>query len=332
MIVDSVEQLIGNTPILRLRFNNNAAELFLKLEMLNPSGSMKDRMASKIISSIESDFGIDGEFSLVESSSGNTATSLAMISALKNKKFTAIMDGHASKEKVLAVRAFGAEVEFVFAADGQLATSSRDEEAERRSQNDDRTVWTMQHNNPNNSIGYLGMADELICDLGNEIHTLIGSIGTGGSLCGTSRYLKSKIPSLITVAVEPQGSVIFGGPGHNYLQSGTGTPEGAEIGLVIDYDCLDSALRVGDKEAFCVCRQFARRFGILIGGSAGGVVFEALRYCIDGEGKGKRVVAIVADSGMKYLTSIYDDTWIQSHVGNITTELDYVHSLFQHIL
>jgi len=314
MIVNSILETIGRTPLLHLPLRGGEVDLYLKLEMFNPTGSMKDRMALSMVNSLPL---TPNEIAavIVESSSGNTASALAMISAVRSFEFTALMDSHASLDKILTVRAFGSDVRVVGNSDGALATDERDEEAKRIA-SEDGAHWTEQHNNPANADGYIGLAAELLEDLGPTITHFVSAIGTGGSLCGTARQLRSHIPRLQVIGVEPAGSVIFGGPGGCYHQSGTGTPEGANVGVVIDYDVIDGGRKVSDDKAFSMCHYLARHHGLLIGGSSGGAIYEAVSMAQEVP-VGSRIVTLACDSGTKYLDTIFNRDWLSAHDINI---------------
>ncbi|WP_259782580.1 PLP-dependent cysteine synthase family protein [Aestuariispira ectoiniformans] len=323
MIVSSLSELIGNTPILRIPFQGNKVELFIKLEIFNPCGSMKDRMALSMLNRVEQQAGDPDQLHIVESSSGNTATALSMLCTERNYKFTAIMDGHAAADKVSAVRALGGEVRLIGAAEGRLATAERDEIAHRLAAEDDNTYCTAQHDNPANADGYTALAGELLNQIGPNITHFFAAIGTGGSLCGTSRALKQANPAITVIGVEPEGSIIFGGPAQDYLQSGTGTPDGASVGLVIDYEVIDQGKKVSDLMAFATCRALANCYGLMVGGSAGGAIFEAIRYCATAP-EGTRVVTLACDNGTKYLDSIYDDEWLRTRLPDIDQAINEV--------
>ncbi|MCZ4354151.1 cysteine synthase family protein [Roseovarius aestuarii] len=310
MIIKSLTETIGNTPLLHLGESSTGANTYLKLEMFNPTGSMKDRMAYNMIETLQSDMsGFDGPPKIVESSSGNTASALSMLCAARGWEFTAIMDGHASKDKVRAVRALGGKVEFVGDGTGSLSTADRDALAREIAESSEDTFWTAQHDNPANGAGYAGLCDELVCDLGDDIYAFVAAIGTGGSLCGTAEALKEINPSTIVIGVEPEGSVIFGGPAHEYHQSGTGTPQGADVGLVINYDVIDEGRKVSDRDAFTTCHFLARKFGLLVGGSTGGAVFEAMRIA-DTAPAQANIVTLACDNGSKYLDTIFSNEWL----------------------
>lgn len=206
------------------------------------------------------------------------------------------------------MKALGAEL--VYVADNgteELATAAREELAENMAR-EDNTIFTEQHNNPANGDGYFPVAHELNEALDGRIDVLIGAVGTGGALCGTGRELTRLISGVAVIGVEPKGSIAFGGPAHDYYQSGTGTPEGAEIGALVDFDLIDEGVRVGDIEAFATCRVVART-GLLIGGSAGGVVYEALTR-LPASAPGTTMVALVNDGGEKYMDTVFNDDWM----------------------
>ncbi|MFC0804486.1 PLP-dependent cysteine synthase family protein [Ensifer sp. P24N7] len=314
MIVNSILETIGRTPLLHLPLRDGEVDLYLKLEIFNPTGSMKDRMALSMVNSLPLTPN-EATADIVESSSGNTASALAMISAVRRLVFTALMDSHASLDKILTVRAFGGDVRVVGKSDGALATDERDEEAKRIA-TEEGAHWTEQHNNPANATGYEGLAAELLDDLGPTITHFVSAIGTGGSLCGTAHQLRPHIPGLQVIGVEPVGSVIFGGQGGCYRQSGTGTPEGANVGLVIDYDVIDLGRKVSDDKAFSMCHYMARHHGLLVGGSTGGAIYEALSVAREAP-VGSRIVTLACDSGTKYLDTIFNQEWLLLHKINL---------------
>ncbi|MGW1376037.1 cysteine synthase family protein [Streptomyces sp. NPDC002446] len=309
-VVSRISDLIGHTPLLELAVSATGSRLLLKLEMFNPTGTAKIRMARQMILDAEERGVLRPGGRIVESTSGNTGLGLAVIAAERGYTFTAVVDHHACADKLRAMKALGTELVHVV-DDGteELATAAREELAEELARGRDNTVFTEQHNNPSNGVGYFPVAHELYEALDGRLDVLIGAVGTGGALCGTARELRTLIPSCTTVGVEPKGSIAFGGPAHDYYQSGTGTPEGAEIGALVDFALIDEGVKVGDVEAFATCRAVART-GLLIGGSAGGVVHEALRR-LSALPPGATMVALVNDGGEKYLDTVFNDTWMQ---------------------
>ncbi|MER7762276.1 cysteine synthase family protein [Streptomyces sp. NPDC097619] len=311
MITHKMSELIGRTPLLSLPVAEGSARVLLKLEQFNPTGTAKIRMARNMVDEAEAAGLLAPGGRLVESTSGNTGLGLALVAAERGYKFTAVVDNHSCADKLRAMRAYGAEILNVAGDADGLATAERDAVAQRLA-DEAGAHWTAQHRNPGNPDGYRALARELHEDLGDDIHYLYGAVGTGGSLCGTGRVLRERIPELRIVGVEPVGSVVFGGEGAPYHQSGTGTPAGSEIGPVVDYALFDEGVKAGDAEAFETCRYLARNFGILIGGSAGGVVHKALERARTA-GPGTTVVVLVCDGGERYLDTVFDDDWMAAH-------------------
>ncbi|MFD5621497.1 PLP-dependent cysteine synthase family protein [Streptomyces yangpuensis] len=311
MIKSKISELIGRTPLLELSVADGSATVLLKMEQFNPTGTAKIRMARNMVDEAEAAGLLAPGGWLVESTSGNTGLGLALIAAERGYKFTAVVDNHSSADKLRGMRAFGADILNVAGDADGLATAERDTTAERLAA-EHGAYWTAQHRNQGNPNGYRALARELHDDLGDGIDYLYGAVGTGGSLCGTGRFLRERIPGLKIIGVEPVGSVVFGGEGAPYHQSGTGTPEGSEIGAVVDYEVFDQGVKASDAEAFETCRYLARNFGILIGGSAGGVVYKALEQARSA-GPGSTIVVLVCDGGDKYLDTVFNDDWMAAH-------------------
>lgn len=331
-IVDCVSDLIGGTPLFELVHTSMGSRLLLKLELCNPTGTAKIRMARQMILDAEQRGDLRPGGHIIESTSGNTGLGLAVIATERGYRFTAIVDRHACRHKLRAMKAMGAELVYVTAdGDDNLATAAREQLAARLADGEDNTVFTEQHNNPSNAAGYHPVARELTAALPEGIDYLVGSVGTGGSLCGTGRELRRVLPQLVVIGVEPVGSIAFGGPPGRYYQSGTGTPADAEIGTLVDFDLIDEGRKVSDCQAFSTTRVIARRTGLMIGGSAGGVVYEALTR-ISALPPGSTMVALICDGGEKYLDNVFDDDWLQRHdllspvlereVGELLTKLN----------
>ncbi|MEU8784007.1 cysteine synthase family protein [Streptomyces sp. NPDC048637] len=310
-VVSRISDLIGYTPLLELCRTETGSRLLLKLEMYNPTGSAKIRMARAMVDAAERAGELRPGGRIIESTSGNTGLGLAVIAAERGYTFTAVVDNHAAADKLRGMNALGTELVYVV-DDGteELATAAREELAEDMARGEDNTIFTEQHNNPANGVGYFPVAHELHQALDGDIDVVIGAVGTGGMLCGTTRELRKLHPDFTTVGVEPKGSIAFGGPAHDYYQSGTGTPEGAEIGALVDFDLIDEGVKVGDVEAFAAARAVART-GLLIGGSAGGVVYEALTR-LSSLPPGSTMVALVNDGGEKYMDTVFNDEWMNA--------------------
>ncbi|NER59882.1 cysteine synthase family protein [Pseudomonas sp. MAFF212428] len=320
-----VSDLIGGSPLLELPVAPGSGRVLLKLEQFNPTGTAKIRMARQMVDEAEAQGKLKPGGWIVESTSGNTGLGLALIAAERGYRFTAVVDHHSSADKLRGMQAYGAQLVRVGSAEGGLATADRDQTAAHIAAQHG-AYWTQQHNNPGNSNGYQGLADELLRTLGSDLHTLFGAVGTGGSLCGTARALKGHLPDLRIVGVEPAGSVIFGGAGQPYHQSGTGTPAGAEIGALIDYPLIDEGLKVTDAEAFETARYLARSHALMVGGSAGGVIYKALQHARKAPGDSVTVV-LVCDGGEKYLDTVFNDHWFSAQGLHSPSVVDELHAL-----
>ena len=314
MIVNKITDLIGETPLLRIKMKNNKWQVYLKLEKFNPGGSMKDRMAYNMIEMAEKEGKLKPGGTIIESSSGNTAIGLAIASAIKGYKFIAVVDHHASKEKIDMIKAYGGQIVIVGDGykDNEVAVVEREQTAAKMSKEIPNSFFPNQADNYNNTGAYIDtVAKELLDELG-KIDSFYGAIGTGGSVCGTAMGLKKRNSNTIINAIEPDGSIIFGGPGKPYFQSGTGNPKDAPIPQIIDYSLIDNNFYATDKEAFNTCRFFAKKYGLLIGGSAGGVLYKALEDINKKANEGKTVI-LLCDGGEKYLNNVFNDEWMEKN-------------------
>lgn len=309
MILDRVTDLIGNTPILRLPVGN--AALLLKMEKNNPGGSTKDRMAHNMVLAAIKSGRLKPGGVIVESSSGNTGIGLAITAVELGLRFIAVVDHHAAPDKIAIMRALGAEIRMVEGSyrDDEVAVVERQRLAAEIAASIPGAIFMNQSDNAANAGGYSALVREVIEETGGAIDAYVGCVGTGGSMTGIGRGLKAHRSGTMIVAVEPAGSIVFGRPGHPYYQSGTGTPAGDTVGLVLDYSCIDLGLQVTDAQAFETARYFARRIGLLVGGSTGGVLYTALRLIHEGT-IGGNVLVSVADGGEKYLGTIFNDDWM----------------------
>ncbi len=307
--VASIVDLIGKTPLLRWPFPDAyPGQLLLKLERFNPTLSMKDRSAINMVRDAERRGLLERGATIFESSSGNTATSLAMIAAARGYSFVAVVDDHCAEEKVRTIEALGGHVVRIrSSASGLPSPDEREQMARELARTTPGGFWVGQVDNPANGGGYASLASELLDDV-PDLDALVGAVGTGGSLCGTARSLRARGLSVRVVGVEPEGSTYFSPGGHPYYQSGTGNPPGASIPDNFERAQIDEAYQVSDAAAFTACRFLARRLGLLLGGSAGGVVLSAIRYA--GDNQEQIVAVIVADAGEKYVSTIFDDEWL----------------------
>ncbi|EMA3640914.1 cysteine synthase family protein [Providencia stuartii] len=312
MISSKVTDLIGNTPVLRIAVPHKKSALFLKMEKNNPGGSMKDRMARNMVIAGLKSGKIKPKSTIIESSSGNTGIGLALAAIEFDLHFVAVVDHHAAPDKISIMKALGADIRYVTGdyQEDEVAVVERQRLASELASQLPNATFLNQSDNAANSGGYAALVCELIEQIG-KIAAYVGCVGTGGSITGISQGLKAHNPQTITVAVEPEGSIIFGNPGKPYYQSGTGTPKGDTVGLVLDYSCIDHNAQVSDCQAFETTRFLANKYGLLVGGSTGGIVYKALEY-INTDILSGNVVVIVVDGGEKYLNTIFNEQWLSA--------------------
>ena len=312
MILNKVSDLIGNTPMLGIDVPDTNARLLLKIEKNNPGGSIKDRMARNMVLAALKSGKLKPGGVVVESSSGNTGIGLAMAAVEFDLHFIAVVDHHAAQDKIAVMKALGAEIRYVAGTyrEDEVAVVERQRLAAELASQIPGAVFMNQSDNAANAGGYSDFVRETIAQAGGQIGAYVGCVGTGGSMTGIARGLKLHNPDIVTVAVEPAGSIVFGHPGYPYYQSGTGTPAGDTVGLVLDYSCIDLGIQVTDSQAFETARYIARNLALLVGGSTGGAIYKALELIHKGTLIGNVVVPI-ADGGEKYLHTVFDDKWLE---------------------
>lgn len=314
VVARRVSELIGQTPLFELAVDDKTGtRLFLKLETMNPTGAAKIRMARSMVLDAERRGLLRPGGHIIESTSGNTGLGLAVVARERGYRFTAVVDHHACSAKLNAMQAMGAELEFVSDEGDGLSTSVREERAaEMADLEGPDAFFQAQHENLANGVGYFSLAEELLEDL-DKIDILLGAVGTGGSLFGTAQGLRDRGCDARLIGVEPEGSIAFGGPAHDYWQSGTGTPEGAVPGVHVDQDLrrIDERdrIKVSDVDAFATTRALAARLGLMIGGSSGSSVYAALTR-LDEFPDHSTVVVVINDDGEKYLDTVFDDEWM----------------------
>jgi cystathionine beta-synthase len=302
-------ELIGHTPLYELIRTGSGSRLLLKLEQFNPTGSCKVRMAREMILAAERSGALRPGGHIVEPTSGNTGAGLAYVAIERGYQFTAIVDRHASPDKLRAMQAMGVNLVVVEGSSDAPSTVERRRMAAEISAATG-AFWPDQHCNPNNNAGYLDLATELLSDLNTDIDYLIGAVGTGGTLCGTIKELRRRGSKVISIGVEPTGSIIFGGPGGRYWQTGAGAPAGFTVGPNVDHSLIDEGVTIDDVDAFATARVIARRTGILVGGTAGAAIYLALKRLALVE-PNSTLVVLVCDAGEKYLDSIFNDDWLR---------------------
>lgn len=312
MIVDRLSDLVGKTPVLRIHPLGNVTELFLKLEKYSPGQSIKDRVAKQMLNAAEESGQLQPGGVVIESSSGNTGISLAMYAAERGYRFICVIDNHVPREKVDALRALGAQIEHVGAdlPPDYHAATERMLKVEELKALYPNAFFTSQGDNPENPKAHHdGTAMELLEELGS-FDEFVTSVGTGGTVSGVGRRLKEVLSDVTITGVEPDGSIIFGNPYHPFYQSGSGTAQ--IIFANTDFSVIDNGMQVTDAQAFAACRFMARRYGLLVGGSSGSVIW-AVAQRVQADRTLRRIVGVMGDGGERYINTIFNDEWMSEH-------------------
>ncbi|MFC5648133.1 cysteine synthase A [Paenibacillus solisilvae] len=298
-IVNQITELIGQTPVFRLQrlVRQGDAEVLVKLERFNPSGSVKDRAASSLISAAEQQGLIKPGDTIIEPTSGNTGIGLAMNAAAKGYKLILIMPDNMSKERIGLLKAYGAEVVLTPAAERMPGAIHKAKELQ--TQLPGSFIPNQFENAANPDIHRVTTAPEILEQTDGRLDVFIATAGTGGTITGTGESLKAAIPGLYVVVVEPQGSPVLSGgkPGPHKL---VGTSPGF-IPSILNTSVYDEIVQVSDEHALDTMRQLARLEGLLLGPSSGAAVWAALQQARR-IGAGGRVLCIAPDSGERYLS------------------------------
>lgn len=302
-IYTSVEQLIGNTPLLELKGIEEEygvkAKLLGKLEYLNATGSIKDRIARQMIDDAEKDGRLKKGGTIIEPTSGNTGIGLSAVGVSRGYRVIIVMPDSMSVERRKLMKAYGAELVLSEGAKGMKGAIAKADELSKEIQGS----WVAgQFVNPSNvKAHYTTTGPEIWNDTDGKVDILVSGVGTGGTLTGTGKYLKEKNPNVKVVAVEPDSSAVLSGekPGPHKIQGiGAGfIPE------VMDTSLIDEIVRITNDEALKVGGEFGRRTGVLVGISSGAAVAAAIKLAQREENAGKNIVIILPDSGDRYLST-----------------------------
>ena len=297
-VADDITQLVGETPILQLKrlVPAGSADVFAKLEYLNPGGSVKDRAAIGIIRRAEHEGKLVRGGTIVEATAGNTGIGLALIGVNRGYKVRLFVPENFSQEKVMIMRALGAEVTRTPDAEGMQGAIKRAKELVAL---DSKAFMAGQFENlANPDYHYETTAREIFEQMEGEVDAVVLGCGTSGTFSGVARFLKEKSPHALTVAVETQGSVLGGGQPGPHKVEGIGA---SFIPKTFDRSVCDEIMMVTDDEAFGMVKTLAAKEGVLAGSSGGAAVFAAVKIA-KRLGAGKRVVTMIPDSAERYLS------------------------------
>lgn len=310
---------IGNTPLVRLNHVSQGArsEVWVKAEFMNPGGSIKDRIAVRILETALRSGELKPGGTIVENTSGNTGAAIAMVAAVKGYKCIFTMPDKMSQEKVNGLKAYGAKVVVTPTNVPPDSPQSYYETAKRIHRELPGSFYVNQYHNPANTEAHYSLTGpELWEQTEGKIDYYVAGLGTGGTFSGVAKYLKEKNPRIQCIGVDPYGSIFYnywktGQLGESFVYKVEGIGEDLLVGNM-DFSLLDDIIRVTDAECFSTARRLAREEGLLIGGSSGGAVFAALQVAQRAP-KGSVIVAVMPDSGSRYLSKMYNDEWMRDN-------------------
>lgn len=306
VIRESVAECIGNTPVIELHDDLVPAgkRLLLKLEYYNPSFSIKDRTALGLIKAAMKAGKLLKGGTLIESTSGNLGKSLAMLGAVYGFNVIVVIDAKTSSTVIRWCEAYGAKMEMVRETDENGGyQKTRVARVKKLLEEIPGSIWLNQYDNPDNPEFHYATTGEEVAEL--SIEAVVGTVSTGGHLCGISRKVKQMRPGTVVIACDVEGSSVFGGPFHPYLVNGSGLSWRCKN---TDLAALDKICILSDQEAISICRLLAREGGLLFGGSAGLAVCGSLAWLK--QSTVKSVLGIIPDTGANYLDQIYNDAWL----------------------
>ena len=316
---ENVLELVGNTPLVKCHTiaKHVKANIYLKLEYMNPGSSVKDRPALKIIADAEASGKLKPGGTIVEATSGNTGMGLALGAAIKGYQCIFVMPDKMSQEKISSLRAMGAKVVVCPTAVEPEDPRSYYSVADRLAKESPGGFLANQyHNQSNPEAHYESSGPEIWKQTDGKIDVFVSSMGTGGTISGTGKYLKEQKESVTILGVDPIGSIYY-----DYFKTGkmveaaTYHVEGFGedfLPSTMNFEHVDEIVRVNDKECFDYTRRLVREEGILAGGSSGGALCAAIKYA-EREDREMNIVVIMCDSSMRYLSKIFDDDWMREN-------------------
>ncbi len=319
--VESIVDLIGNTPLVPLRRlgRDLPYRLFAKLEYLNPGGSVKDRIGPAMVEALERDGSLRPGGTIVEATSGNTGVGLALVAAVRGYRMVFVIPDKMSSEKIRLLKAFGARVVVTPSAVPPDDPMSHYSVAARLAREIPGAVYPNQYANAANpEAHYRTTGPEIARDAGDALGAVVGTVGTGGTMSGIGRYFKEHRPAVRIVGVDPHGSVLapyfrtrVAPAAKPYLVEGIGEDR---VPATVQFQYFDEFVEVGDAESFDTARRLAREEGMFVGGSSGSAVAGALRWLAGRPlPDGAHVVIILPDSGDRYLSKFYSDDWMRAN-------------------
>ena len=314
-VFDNVLDMIGHTPMLRLRkFSAGPCELYLKLELFNPAGSIKDRIGVTMILEAEKRGQIKPGDTLVEATAGNTGLGLALVAAQRGYKLILVLPDKMSQEKIFNLRAMGAEI-VLTRSDVAKGHPEYYQDLGARIAKEKGAYFVDQFANPDNPLAHeRTTGPEIWQQMGGKLDAVVVGVGSSGTIAGLAHYFKKVAPHVELVLADPQGSVLT-----HFIETGQLTTKGSWLveGIgedfvsgICDFSLTKKAYSIADSESFATARALLKEEGILAGSSTGTLLSAALRYCRD-QTQPKRVVTFACDTGSRYLSKLFNDFWME---------------------
>ena len=322
-IFSNVLEMVGHTPMLEInRLDTGPCRLLLKLELLNPGGSIKDRIGISMIEEAEQRGDIRPGETIVEATAGNTGLGLALVAAQKGYKLVLVLPDKMSQEKIFNLRAMGAEV-ILTRSDVGKGHPEYYQDLGRRIAGEQGAYFINQFGNPDNPLAHeRTTGPEIVEELGGELDAIVLGVGSSGTVSGLGKYLAEHAPHVDLVLADPEGSILADyinkgemHAGGSWLVEGIGEDF---IPSIADFSQVSKAYSISDAESFATARELLRTEGLLAGSSSGTLLAAALRYCRE-QTEPKTVVSFACDTGNKYLSKLYNDFWMEDQ-GFITRE------------
>lgn len=318
-VVNSVLELIGNTPMLKVNhLDTGSCDLYLKLENQNPGGSIKDRIGLSMIEAAEKRGDLKPGATLVEGTAGNTGIGLALVAAQKGYKLILVIPDKMSKEKIFNLKAMGAEIVLTRSDVAKGHPQYYQDLAKTISEETPGAYFINQFGNPDNPAAHVcTTGPELMEQMDNNMDAIVFGVGSSGTMSGLTTYFKENAPNTEMILADPVGSILAEYINDKNLSDKSGSWKVEGIGedflpSISDFSLVTKAYAVSDKESFEAGRELLAKEGVLGGSSTGTIMTAAIKYCQEQTEK-KRVVALVPDTGNKYLSKMYNDYWMMDN-------------------
>ncbi|MCH8158425.1 MAG: pyridoxal-phosphate dependent enzyme [Proteobacteria bacterium] len=315
-VYSNILDMVGKTPMLEItHIDTGPCRLFLKLELMNPAGSIKDRIGISMIEAAEKRGDIKPGDTLVEATAGNTGLGLALVASQKGYRLILVLPDKMSQEKIFNLRAMGADV-VLTRSDVSRGHPEYYQDLGKRIAEEEGAYFINQFGNPDNPLAHESTtAPEILEQMGDSLDTIVLGVGSSGTVTGIGKYLEEHAPNVEMILADPVGSVLadyinkgeLGEKSSSWLVEGIGEDF---IPAIANFDKVTKAYAISDAESFAAARELLRQEGILAGSSTGTLLSAALKYCRE-QTEAKTVVTFAADTGNKYLSKLYNDFWME---------------------